>query len=177
MNKLRYGAILIILVALAGGTWSRYHYLNSSVAESSVASSLEVGRTLENSGLQVTGSFEEPMGDLSLIGYEISLPTCSAPMAVLPIPVRSSAIPDAYRYREDEYNSSYIYNGIAYPEAGISYRLRSLHIFYRIQASLGLIKDQQFAFYLNIWIPPGCPMISNSQALTLERGLTAKIGS
>ncbi len=174
MNNFRIGAILIILVAFAGGSWSRFYYSDSRDVASSVTSAIEVGRTLENSELRVTGSFEEPMGDLSLMGYEVSLPTCSAPLAVLPIPVKNSAIPNTYRYSEEEYNSSYIYNGTAYPESGISYRLRSLHILYSIQALLGLMKHQQFAFYLKVWTPPGCPMISASQAVALERGLTAK---
>ncbi len=177
MNNLRNGAILIILISLAGGMWSRYQFLDSNIAESDVAPAIEVGRILEHSELRVTGSFEEQMGDLSLMGYEVALPNCSAPLAVLQIPVRNSAIPDAYRYREEKYISSYIYNGTPYPESGISYRLRSLHMFYRIEALLGLIKNQQFTTYFKVWTPPGCPEISGAQALTLERGLTAKVRS
>ncbi len=107
-------------------------------------------------------------------GFEVSLPGCGRPVGVLPVPASSSAIiPTAFRYKPGDYDVSYLYNGQAYPEAGISYRLSLLYTFQRAQSLLGLIDGKQSASYLKIWNPAGCPKLSTSEVLTLERGLDA----
>ncbi len=170
MGRLRYSVILIIAVAFAGGILTRYLYTPSVQP----ASSVEIIPTLVNSGLQVTGTFDEPIGGLT--GFEVSFPDCPHPLAILPVPAGLSAIiPTEYRYRRGEYDISYVYKGNVYPEVWISYKLSLLNTFYRFQALLGLVEARQFAYYLKIWIPSGCRGISNSEASSLERGLLGPI--
>ncbi len=103
-------------------------------------------------------------------------PHCRHPLAILPVPAWFMVIiPTEYRYRRGEYDISYVYNGIVYPEAWISYKLALLKYFYRFQALFGLVEARQFAYFLKIWIPPGCRGISNSEASALERGLVGPI--
>jgi hypothetical protein len=171
MERLRYSVILIIVVAFAGGIWTRY--LNTPPVQT--AASMESHPPLEDSGFQVTGTFDVPVGGLS--GFEVSFPNCPHPIAILPVPARYMAIiPTEYRYRQGEYDISYVYNGNIYPETGISYRLGLMSTFYRFQALLGLGEARQFAYYLKIWTPSGCRGISNAEASALERALVAPIG-
>lgn len=161
MEGLRRSTILTILIALAGGIWTRHLHTPSGQA----ASSVEIRPILENSGLQVSGTFAEPLAGLT--GFEVSVPSCPQPLAILPVPATySTIIPTEYRYRPGEYAISYVYNGIVYPEAWISYRLSFLSLLYRFQSLFGLMEAQQFAFYLKIWIPSGCG-ISDSPHMRL----------
>jgi hypothetical protein len=167
-QNLRYGVIAIILIALAGGVWTRRH----SEAASEPSVSEEIGPGLGSSGIKTTGSFEEPVTGMA--GFEASLPGCARPAAILPVSASNSAIiPTAFRYHSGDYDISYIYNGRAYPEAGISYRLSFLYTFYRIQSLLGLMHGGPFGVYLKVWSPAGCPEISTSVASTLERRFIA----
>ena len=171
MDRLRYGVILIIVAAFAGGIWTRYLY----TASVQPASSVEINPALVNSGLQVTGTFDVPVGGLS--GFEVSFPDCTEPLAILPVPALYMAIiPTEYRYRPGNYDISYVYNGKVYPEPWISYKLSLLGTFYRLQAMFSLIEARQFAYYLKIWTPSGCRGISNAEASTLERALLRPIG-
>jgi hypothetical protein len=171
MERLRYSVILIIVAALAGGIWAR----SLSTSEGQAASPAEVHSLPENSGLQVTGTFDVPVGGLS--GFEISVPNCAHPLAVLPVPTRlMTIIPTEYRYQQGEYDISYVYNGNVYPEAWINYRLGLLSIFYRIKALFDPPGATQFAYYLKIWTPSSCRGISNAEASALERALAGPVG-
>ncbi|MGH7783243.1 MAG: hypothetical protein ACREO5_05315 [Candidatus Binatia bacterium] len=171
MAGLRRSVILIMLIALAGGIWTRHFYTNTRKAESLV----EIRPSFENSGLRVTGTFDEPVGDLT--GFEISFPYCSRPLAILPVPSWLMAIISTeYHYRPGEYDISYVYNGNVYPETWISYKLIFLNYFYRFQSLFGLVEARQFAYCLKIWIPPDCRGISTTEASALERGLVGPIG-
>jgi hypothetical protein len=166
MECLRYSVMLIIVAALAGGIWTRYFYTPSVQP----ASSVELNPTLVNSGLQVTGTFDEPVGGLT--GFEVSFPNCPRPLAILPVTASFTAIiPTEYRYRRGDYDISYVYKENVYPEAWISYKLSLLRTFYQLQSLLGLMEARQFAYYLKIWTPSGCHGISNSEASALERDL------
>ena len=171
MDHLRYGVILIIVAAFAGGVWTRY--LSTSSVQA--AAPVESHSHLENSGFQLTGTFDVPVGGLS--GFEVSFPDCAEPLAILPVPALYMAIiPTEYRYRLGNYDISCVYNGKVYPEAWISYKLSLLGTFYRLQALFGLIEARQFAYYLKIWTPSGCRGISNAEASSLERALLGPIG-
>jgi hypothetical protein len=171
MERLRYGVILIIAAALAGGIWARC--LSTSPVQA--ASPVEIHPLPENSGLQVTGTFDVPVGGLT--GFEVSFPNCPRPLAILPVPAGFiSIIPTEYRYRRGEYDISYVFNGNVYPETWISYKLSLLGTFYRFQALFGLLEARQFAYYLKIWTPSGCRGISNAEASALERAIAGPIG-
>lgn len=170
-ENLRYGVILIILIALAGGIWTRRHHM----AASEPALSEEPDPALTASRIKTTGSFEELVTGMP--GFEVSLPGCGRPVGVLPVPASSSAIiPTAFRYKPGGYDVSYLYNGQAYPEAGISYRLTLLYALNRIRSFLGLMDGEPLAFYLKIWTPSDCPGLSTSVGSTLERGFIAAQG-
>jgi hypothetical protein len=170
MDNLRRIVVLIILVALGGGIWARYLYARSDLAESLVG----IRQPPQDGGLNVTGSFDEPLGGAP--GLEVSFPSCPRPIAVLPVSMKRSAIiPSEYRYRHGDFDVSYVYNGGVYPEAGVNYKLNFLHVLYRFQSMFGLIEGRQFAFYLKIWVPSGCPGVSTAEASALERGLIARI--
>jgi hypothetical protein len=171
MERLRYSVTLIIAAALAGGIWTRNVYPPPSQA----ASIVEIHPTLENSGLQITGRFDEPVGGLT--GFEVSFPNCARPRAILPVPTRlMTIIPTEYRYHPGEYDISYAYNGNVYAETGINYRLGFLSIFYRIKSLFDLRRPTQFAYFLKIWTPSSCRGISNAEASALERVLAGPIG-
>jgi hypothetical protein len=170
MRGRRLGVILIILVALAGGVWARHLYKTLKWTEPVV----EIRRAFESSNLQVTGTFAESLGNIT--GFEISIPRCGHPLAVLPVPAQYSAvIPTEYRYRPGAYNIAYVYMGNIYPEERISYRLGLLNTIYRLESLFGLVDRKRFVFYLKIWIPKECGGISNFEASSLERGF-ASIG-
>ena len=166
MERLRYSVILLIVVAFAGGIWTRYLSTSSIQAASSVG-------IRPNSGLQITGTFAESLADLT--GFEVSFPNCPHPLAILPVPASFTAIiPTEYRYRRGEYDISYVYKGNVYREAWISYKLSLLSTFYRLQSLLGLVEARQFAYYLKIWTPSGCPGISTPEASSLERSFSTQ---
>jgi hypothetical protein len=170
MDRLRQCALLIIFFATAGGVWARCLYASSNLAESAV----EIRQPPENASIHVAGTFIEQLA--ALPGLEVSSPNCPLPWAVLPISMRRSAIiPTEYRYRPGDYDVAYVYNGSVYPEAGVSYKLSLLHILYRFQSMFGLIEGRQFAFYLKIWVPRGCPGVSADDASALERGLIVRV--
>ncbi len=127
MDGLRPSVILIMLVALAGGVWTRHLHTYSGL--------VEIRPALENSGLQVTGTFDEPVGNLT--GFEVLFPHCPHPLAILPVPAWFMVIiPTEYRYPRGEYDISYVYNGIVYPEEWISYKVGSLEILLPISIAL-----------------------------------------
>lgn len=163
MERLRYGVILIIAVALTGGIWTRWRLMSQVHAASPVESYL----LPENSGLHVTGTFDVPVGSLS--GFEISVPNCSQPLAILPVPTRlMTIIPTEYRYQQGEYDISYVYNGNVYAEPWINYKLGFLSIFYRIKILFDPLKARQVAYYFKIWAPSNCG-VSNAAASALVR--------
>jgi hypothetical protein len=171
MRGLRLGVILIILFALAGGVSRRHLY---KALEPTARPAAEIRRALESSNLQVTGTFAESFGNIT--GFEISIPRCAHPLAVLPIPAQYSAvIPTEYRYRPGTYSIAYVYMGNIYPEERISYRLSLLNMIYRFESLFGLVDRKRFVFYLKVWIPKECGGISNFEASSLERGF-ASIG-
>jgi len=171
MARLRYGVILIIVVAFAGGIWTRY--LNTSPVQP--ASLVESNPKLVYSGLQVMGTFDEPIDGLT--GFEVSYPNCPHPLAILPVPALYMAIiPTEYRYRSGDYDIAYVYKGNVYRETWISYKLSLLNAYYRVQALFGLAEAKQFAYYIKIWIPSGCRALSNAEASLLERDLLDPIG-
>jgi hypothetical protein len=171
MERLRYCVILIIAAALAGSIWARCLHTPPVQA----ASPVEIHPLPENSGLQVTGTFDVPVGGLS--GFEISVPDCPQPLAILPVPTRlMTIIPTEYRYRQGEYDISYVYNGNVYAEAGINYKLGFLSIFYRTKALFDPRGATQFAYFFKIWTPSSCRGISNAEASVLERALAGPIG-
>src|SRR5262249_38520154 len=97
MNGLRYGVVLLMLLTLAGGIWTRYH---STKADRPVATR----PSFENSELHLTGTFSQPVKDLT--GFEVSFPNCSLPLGILPIPASSLQItPAEYRYRPGKYSA------------------------------------------------------------------------
>ena len=160
MERLRFTAILIIAVTLAGGFWTRWRFMSQAAlpAESYLLP--------ENSGLRVTGTFDVPVGSLS--GYEISVPNCSQPLAILPVPMgRVTIIPTEYRYHQGEYDISYVYHGNVYAEPWINYKLGFLSIFYRIKDLFVPLEARQQA-YFKIWVPSSCS-ISNAEASALGR--------
>jgi len=170
MNALRHGTALLMLLALAGGIWTRHHYIPLSEASSAVA----IQPSFENSGLQLAGTFSEPLGDLT--GFQISFPDCPQPLAILPVPAAFMAIaPSEYRYNSD-YSVLYIYNSVVHPKKFINYKLNLLNSFYRFQALFGIVEPRQFAYYFKIWIPPGCRPISEAEASLLERSLLSLPG-
>jgi hypothetical protein len=67
MDRLRYSVILIIVVAFAVGIWTRYLAIFSVETSTPV----EINPALLDAGLQLTGTFGEPFGDLT--GFEVSL--------------------------------------------------------------------------------------------------------
>jgi hypothetical protein len=167
MTGLRYGVVLLMLLTLAGGIWTRYHDAESA----KVHYPLTIPPNFGNSGLQFTGTFSEPLGGLT--GFEVSFPNCARPLAILPVPAWAflEIIPTEYRYGPGEYSVFYVYNGIIYPEGLISYKLSLLNYFYRFQAFFDLADSRRIAYYLKIWIPPGCRRISNAEASLLEWSL------
>jgi hypothetical protein len=166
-KNLRYGVIVIILIAFGGGIWTRYRLATASESPFSD----EIGPGLESFGIRTTGSFKEQITGMA--GFEVSLPSCAQAAAVLPVPAWSSVIiPTAFRYHQGDYKVSYVYNGRTYPEERINYKLRLLSILYRTESLLVLNNNVQTAFYLKIWSPPACPELSTSEALSLERYLT-----
>ena len=170
MDSLRRIVVLVILVSSGGGIGARYFYARSDLDESLVG----IRRAPESAGLKVTGEFEEPLGGAP--GVEVSFPSCPRPLAVLPISLKRSAIiPSEYRYRHGDFHVSYVYNGGVYPEAGVNYKLNLLHVLYRFESMFGLVEGRQFAFYLKIWVPSGCPGVSAAEASALERGLIARV--
>jgi hypothetical protein len=171
MDRLRYIVILIIVVAFAVGIWTRYLAIFS--VETSTPT--EINPALLDAGLQVTGTFGEPFGDLT--GFEVSFPNCPHPVAILPVPARyTRLIPTEYHYGRGQYDISYVYNGNIYPEAWISYKLIVLNGYYRLQAFFSVGDARQFAYYLKIWIPTGCPAISTAEVFALERAVIDSIG-
>jgi hypothetical protein len=172
MRGLRFGVILIILVALAVGVWSRHLY---KALEPTAPPAAEIRRAFESSNLQVTGTFAESLANIT--GFEISIRRCARPLAVLPIPAAYSAIiPTEYRYRPGDYNIAYVYSGNIYPEERISYRLSLLSTIYRFESLFDLVDRKRFVLYLKIWIPKECGGISNFEASSLDRALIDSIG-
>jgi len=171
MERWRYSAILIMFLALAGGIWTRLVYTNSNLAGSLV----EIRQPSKESGINVTGTFQEPVGGLK--GFEVSLPNCRQPMAILPISTKTYAGSTAaeYHYHHGEYKISYVLNSKIYPENYITYRLTFLRILYRFQSMFGLIKGRQFAYYLKIWIPTGCAGVSTHDVSALERAMIVDV--
>lgn len=170
MERLRYCVILIIAVALTGGVWTRWRFMSQVPADAPVESHL----LPENSGLQVSGTFDVPVGSLS--GFEISVPNCSQPLAILPVPTRlMTIIPTEYRYHQGEYDISYVYNGNVYAEQWINYKLGFLSIFYRIKNLFGPLEARQADHYFKIWVPSNCG-ISNAAASALVRALVNPTG-
>jgi hypothetical protein len=171
IDRLRFSVILIILVAFAGGIWTRY--LSTSSVEASTL--VEINPALFDAGLQLTGTFGEPYGGLT--GFEVSFPDCPHPLAILPVSARyTSLIPTEYHYGRGQYDISYVYNGNIYAEAWISYKLSLLNSYYRLQAFFSVGEGRQFAYYLKIWIPTDCPGISTGDVFALERALIGSIG-
>ena len=169
MRGLRLSVMLIIFVALAGGIWPRYLYL---ALERTAPPAVEMRRGFESSNLQVTGTFAEPLGNIT--GFEISIRRCARPLAVLPIPAGYlGIIPTDYRYRGGAYNIAYLYDGNIYSEERISYSLNFLNIIFRVKSLFGWVDRKRLAFYLKIWIPKECGGISNFEATSLDRGLIA----
>ncbi len=165
---LRYSVVVIILIALGGGIWTRHRF----AAASQPSSSEEIGPGLERPGVKAPGSFEEPVTGMA--GFEFPLAGCERPVGVLPVPASNAAIiPAAFRYKPGDYEISYLYNGQAYPEAGISYRLTLLYALNRIRSFLGLMDGEPFAFYLKIWTPSDCPGLSTFVESRLEQGFIA----
>ena len=171
MEKWRFSAILLILLALAGGVWTRLVYTSSDRADSLV----EIRQPPKESGIDVTGTFEEAVGGLR--GVEVALPGCDRPMGILPISTKTYAGSTAaeYHYRRGQYEIIYALNGRIYPEARITYRLTFLRMLYRLQSMFGLIKGRQFAYYLKIWIPSGCADISTHDVSRLERAMIVDV--
>lgn len=171
MEKWRYSVILIICFALAGGIWTRLLYASSDLTGSLV----EIRRPAQDSGINVTGTFEEPVGGLK--GFEVALPNCDHPMAVLPISTKtySGGTADEYHYHRGNYKIIYVFNSKVYPEDSITYRLTFLRILYRFESMFGLIKGRQFAYYLKIWIPSGCATSSAPDVSALERAMIVDV--
>lgn len=74
-DRLRYSVILIIVVAFAGGIWTRY----LSTLSVDASTPVEINPALLDPGLQLTGTFGEPYGDLT--GFEVSFPNYIYPEA------------------------------------------------------------------------------------------------
>jgi hypothetical protein len=171
MDRPRHGVILLILLALAGGIWTRHLHTRSGFADTLV----EIRPAFENAGFRLVGTFVEPIGNLT--GFEVSFPNCSRPLAILPVSAGLKAVtPTGYRYRRGDYDISYIYNGNVYPEDWISYKLGLLNYSYRFQSLFGFVEAKQFAYFFKIWIPTGCRGISNAEASALESALLWPIG-
>jgi hypothetical protein len=171
MDRLRYSVVLIIVVAFAGGIWTRYLFMLSVETSTPV----EINPALLDAGLKLAGTFDEPYGDLT--GFEVSFPNCPHPVAILPVPARHTIlIPTAYHYGRGQYDVSYVFNGKIYPEAWISYKVSVLSGYYRLRAFFGVGEARQFAYYLKIWIPTGCPAISTAEVFALERAVIGSIG-
>jgi hypothetical protein len=169
MKKFRYGAILFILIALIGGI--KVRFLNPAFGQRISISRSEIVRTFVYSGLNIRGSFEEPLGD-SLLGFEVFQQGCAYPLAILLVPASISAIdPAEYRYREGKYNISYVYNEKVYPERQFSYLLSGLNVFYRFQYIFGISGIDQFSYYLKVWSPAECINISTSDILKLANNI------
>jgi hypothetical protein len=171
MEKWRYSVTLLILIAMVGGIWTRHVYTGSNLAGSLV----EIRQPSKASGIDVTGTFEEPVGRLK--GFEVALPNCRQPMAILPISTKTYAGSTAaeYRYHPGEYKIVYVLNSHIYPEDWITYRLTFLRIFYRFQSMFGLIKGRQFAYYLKIWVPSGCADVLPQDVSALERAIIVDV--
>jgi len=153
MERLRYSVILIIVVAFAGGIWTRYLSIPSIQATSLVGI-----RPNFDSELQLTGTFAEPLADLT--GFEVSYPSCARPLAILPVPVTYTAItPTEYRYGRGEYDISYVFNGNVYPEAWISYK------FLQNSIALGPAGGKAIRILSKNMDPVGLPWHFNSRSI------------
>jgi hypothetical protein len=151
-------------MALAGGIWARCEHVNTDA----IVSSDEVRAILNHSGLQVIGSFEEPVS--GLIGFEVTRPDCALPIALLPVAATGSVLmPSAFRYRDGDYRTSYIYSGNTYGEKWISYRLRILALFYRARWSLENNSHKEIEVYFKLWTPESCPDLASEQVSKLSR--------
>jgi len=171
MDRLRWIVVLIISGALAGGVFARLRYASSDLAESQ----FETRQPSDSDELRLSGVFVEPLNNLT--GYEISVPRCPRPLAVMPVSTRTlSVAPSEHRYpRPGEYAVSYIYNGSIYLEDGIGPRLRLLRMLYRFQSLFGLADARNFAFYLKVWVPSDCAGVSTAEAAALQHSLIARV--
>ena len=168
MIGLRYAATLVIVVALAGGIWTRY--VSALPGQSQQPAPAEAA--FAHAGLALTGSFQEPLGGLT--GFEVSFPKCQDTIAVLPVPARNTTIaPAEYRYGGKNYNVSYLYNGTVYSQSWISYKLSLLNVYYRVRALVSLSKPEEFKYYYKIWASFGCTSLTSADVSALERALGA----
>jgi hypothetical protein len=167
MDRLRWIVVLVITAALAGGVAGRFRYANSALAESQA----EIRQPSDSDDMRLAGVFNDSLS--SRTGYELVLPRCSRPLAVLPVATRALAVPPReYDYpHAGEYAVSYIFNGRAYPEEWIGGRLRFLRALYRFQSLFGLTDARSYAFFLKLWVPAECAGVSTAEAEALQRSL------
>ncbi len=89
MDRLRWIVVLIISGALAGGVVGRLRFANSALAELQA----EVRQPSDSSEMRLAGVFTDPLN--SLTGYELVLPRCARPFAVMPVTTRALGDPAA----------------------------------------------------------------------------------
>jgi len=147
----RYAAILVIIGALIGGILAQIFYREN---EPPIAPEM-MRDGLNKAGLAVQRIFVEPLTGIA--GYEIALPSCAAPVGVLPVPARGAeAAPTAFRYQVGDYQVSYLFRGKLYSEVGINYKLNTLILLSRAQALFEPGGPGHATYYFKIWSPSAC---------------------
>ncbi len=105
--------------------------------------------------LPPVGDFNEPTAGLP--GFEVALPGCSDRLAMLPVITWNAEIaPELFRYRDGAYAVSYVFDGAAYPEASIGFRLGALSLARRFLALITFADARRYAYYFKVWTPAAC---------------------
>jgi hypothetical protein len=157
----RYAVLALIVVSIAGGLWSR----SQGRASAELVSPERLGAALTRAQLPPVGAFTEPTAGLR--GFEIALPGCPEPLGMLPVISWNTEIaPESFRYRDGAYSVSYVYDGTAYPEASIGFRLGALSLYRRFVALVSFADARRYAYYFKVWTPAGCAGLT---AADLER--------
>jgi len=150
-------------LSIAGGAWTR---IQSETADSLVSPD-RLGAILTLAKLPPAGLFTEPTAGLS--GFEVFLPNCPKPLGMLAVRSYNMEIaPAAFRYRDGEYKVSYVYNGSAYPEISIVYRLGVLSLFHRFVALITFANASRYTYYFKIWTPAACAGLTTANLAGLR---------
>ena len=159
---IRYLALALVVVStfvwIGNRGWSARPEDAVSVAQ--------IREVLQRAGFQPTGTFSEQITGAE--GVEALSPSCSTPLAFLPVLFSNTEIaPDALQYGDGGYSVAYAFDGALYPENAVSLRTGIAAEWKRLKSLFVGSNERRLAYYLKIWTPNACATLTPVDAKRL----------
>jgi hypothetical protein len=159
----RYAALILIVLSVAIWIWNRPW----SISLEAIASPERIRGIILRAGLQPTGNFQERFTGLE--GIEVASPTCSTPIAILPVMFGKLELPaDSLSYRPGAYDVAYVFDGNLYSGRWISYQLGIVAVWRRLTSLISGKDSKSLHYYMKVWTPRGCPGLTPGEVERLR---------